>query len=1119
MPEAPADVAAKELSQPAPAPILNVPTKRTPPPVPVQAGKQPPPIPEAARRQPPPVPKAAKGPPPLPGVQPGHKGISAEATGYTQDAVDVTSAVKTGKTLGKYIKRQLFGTPETKQMRSELESAEGKIGLHGRRAEINRRDLVKTIEKKFGVPLNKWASKTEHDKFRNQLFEAYTNPKKMEAFKQQYPEIGEKLQVMRDHQDQVTKAIADALHIEHTSLLSTLDKNLGFYMVRRYEALDNPAHYYRLKNTEEGRKKLEDAYRYTIKQDLETRTDASVDQWFDNLLKGKKKDVDGVNQTAIDSVFATDGDLKKARADYRKQLRESLQNVPENIRNNMITSRMQEFDSDLKDRLRRYVSHKPLTMDQATDKVDSLISPQNMKDKEIDSFRARKDMDEVIRILYGEVTDVEKGYTESIIRTSHIAAKLQFYEAIAEQQANVDPEKRFVFDSRDQIRQLQRQGHDIDIDEFTNTVEGEMWGKLHGKYVRTDLVDILKSMNDTQADRTTRHSGNLFAKMGSMMLRAAHLAKAFKTVISPVTKARNSLDANFRVGVTLGYLERAGLSNLVEAMRVTKGVSGYKITPAMRGILDPLGSAISAGVKPDAAAEKMIEQLFELGLINNSEYQEIVKGLSGKYETDIDDLIYDSLPEHEQIRQLGEKVDTARFNPKLMATLGDLYQESDNKAKVIGFFAERKMLIEAAMHDGVEINAESMKQIEKEAAERVKTLVPTYTRAPKIVKTISKFAPLGDFPTFTAEVIRTNINLQTLAWKDIASGNPARVKAGIRMLAGQMFVTVGLPVLASVVSQALSGEDDEQLQKKRALMPEWMRNSTLLHLGGGDKPIVLDLSNFIGDLYLTDLVRSTGITGIPEEEGESRFENAYKQALAPFWDQGMVFGRIVEGVSGRDIYDRKIYRPNDSGVDRMLKFIAHATIGIPGTSGFGKGPLVPGIASQLKRIKESVDGTTLPDGRKRDFITEVMSYVSGIRGYELDISKQAFFAVRSTKQRIDELTGNYRYDVRKDKLTVADVESIHDDFTSNYNNMYEQFFRITDAMEASGLAPREVVKVLLESGMSTDLAAMVYRKKILAYKPSDKSLVNIYDIYKKQGDDSTEAKNKLRAVLGLKGRK
>ena len=1119
VPEAPADVAAKELSQPAPAPILNVPTKRTPPPVPVQAGKQPPPIPEAARRQPPPVPKAAKGPPPLPGVQPGHKGISAEATGYTQDAVDVTSAVKTGKTLGKYIKRQLFGTPETKQMRSELESAEGKIGLHGRRAEINRRDLVKTIEKKFGVPLNKWASKTEHDKFRNQLFEAYTNPKKMEAFKQQYPEIGEKLQVMRDHQDQVTKAIADALHIEHTSLLSTLDKNLGFYMVRRYEALDNPAHYYRLKNTEEGRKKLEDAYRYTIKQDLETRTDASVDQWFDNLLKGKKKDVDGVNQTAIDSVFATDGDLKKARADYRKQLRESLQNVPENIRNNMITSRMQEFDSDLKDRLRRYVSHKPLTMDQATDKVDSLISPQNMKDKEIDSFRARKDMDEVIRILYGEVTDVEKGYTESIIRTSHIAAKLQFYEAIAEQQANVDPEKRFVFDSRDQIRQLQRQGHDIDIDEFTNTVEGEMWGKLHGKYVRTDLVDILKSMNDTQADRTTRHSGNLFAKMGSMMLRAAHLAKAFKTVISPVTKARNSLDANFRVGVTLGYLERAGLSNLVEAMRVTKGVSGYKITPAMRGILDPLGSAISAGVKPDAAAEKMIEQLFELGLINNSEYQEIVKGLSGKYETDIDDLIYDSLPEHEQIRQLGEKVDTARFNPKLMATLGDLYQESDNKAKVIGFFAERKMLIEAAMHDGVEINAESMKQIEKEAAERVKTLVPTYTRAPKIVKTISKFAPLGDFPTFTAEVIRTNINLQTLAWKDIASGNPARVKAGIRMLAGQMFVTVGLPVLASVVSQALSGEDDEQLQKKRALMPEWMRNSTLLHLGGGDKPIVLDLSNFIGDLYLTDLVRSTGITGIPEEEGESRFENAYKQALAPFWDQGMVFGRIVEGVSGRDIYDRKIYRPNDSGVDRMLKFIAHATIGIPGTSGFGKGPLVPGIASQLKRIKESVDGTTLPDGRKRDFITEVMSYVSGIRGYELDISKQAFFAVRSTKQRIDELTGNYRYDVRKDKLTVADVESIHDDFTSNYNNMYEQFFRITDAMEASGLAPREVVKVLLESGMSTDLAAMVYRKKILAYKPSDKSLVNIYDIYKKQGDDSTEAKNKLRAVLGLKGRK
>ena len=1118
-PKAPADVAAKEISQPAPAPILNVPTKRTPPPVPVQAGKQPPPIPEAARGQPPPVPKAAKGPPPLPGVQPGHKGISAEATGYTQDAVDVTSAVKTGKTLGKYIKRQLFGTPETKQMRSELESAEGKIGLHGRRAEINRRDLVKTIEKKFGVPLNKWASKTEHDKFRNQLFEAYTNPKKMEAFKQQYPEIGEKLQVMRDHQDQVTKEIADALHVEHTSLLSTLDKNLGFYMVRRYEALDNPAHYYRLTKTEEGRKKLEDAYRYTIKQDLETRTDASVDQWFENLLKGKKKDVDGVNQTAIDSVFATDGDLKKARADYRKQLRESLQNVPENIRNNMITSRMQEFDGDLKDRLRRYVSHKPLTMEQAKDKVISLVSPQNMKDKEIDSFRARKDIDEVIRILYGEVTDVEKGYTESIIRTSHIAAKLQFYEAIAEQQANVDPEKRFVFDSRDQIRQLQRQGHDIDIDEFTNTVEGEMWGKLHGKYVRTDLVDILKSMNDTQADRTTRHSGNLFAKMGSMMLRAAHLAKAFKTVISPVTKARNSLDANIRVGVTLGYLERAGLSNLVEAMRVTKGVSGYKITPAMRGILDPLGSAISAGVKPDAAAEKMIERLFELGLINNSEYQEIVKGLSGKYETDIDDLIYDSLPEHEQIRQLGEKVDTARFNPKLMATLGDLYQESDNKAKVIGFFAERKMLIEAAMHDGVEINAESMKQIEKEAAERVKTLVPTYTRAPKIVKTISKFAPLGDFPTFTAEVIRTNINLQTLAWKDIASGNPAKVKAGIRMLAGQMFVTVGLPVLASVVSQALSGEDDEQLQKKRALMPEWMRNSTLLHLGGGDKPIVVDLSNFIGDLYLTDLVRSTGLTGIPEEEGESRFENAYKQALAPFWDQGMVFGRIVEGVSGRDIYDRKIYRPNDSGVDRMLKFIAHATIGIPGTSGFGKGPLVPGIVSQLKRIKESVDGTTLPDGRKRDFITEVMSYVSGMRGYELDISKQAFFAVRSTKQRIDELTGNYRYDVRKDKLTVADVESIHDDFTSNYNNMYEQFFRITDAMEASGLAPREVVKVLLESGMSTDLAAMVYRKKILAYKPSDKSLVNIYEIYKKQGDDSTEAKNKLRAVLGLKGRK
>jgi len=449
------------------------------------------------------------------------------------------------------------------------------------------------------------------------------------------------------------------------------------------------------------------------------------------------------------------------------------------------------------------------------------------------------------------------------------------------------------------------------------------------------------------------------------------VAKVGKTVLNPDSYAPNIIG---------GLVSMAANGN-------------FNILPGGRGLLlgaEELGALRATGVLPQNRAQLQadIEKLARLGLRG--------EGISAA------DLV-----------QTWER----SLLPKLTGKAGRIvmpwlrvYGSIDDLTKYMAWKSELGRL--KRWQPGAPLD-----RLEREAAERVRATMPTYSEIPKWLREASQLGIAPSFVSFTYEVFRNTANSARIAMRDLRegarSGNRAQAADGARRI-GALLAVLAASSGAGValLSRRENGVTDEQDEAVRFFGPKWNANGMLLYntpVEGG-RAQVSNLSYLLPHALVFEAIEagSRGETG--EEQARRFFSAIGSQFLAA--DGGVFLGPAIEayvGVSretGRPVVNRESPTP---GLDALGYVVDRS--------------LTPLAIEKGKRMVAAAREETGPFGRVYS-LSEEGWRLAGVRAQTLDFNQAAEFKARELARRWVDATALYGSMVGRN-VPPADLEAAY----------------------------------------------------------------------------------------------
>ena len=286
-----------------------------------------------------------------------------------------------------------------------------------------------------------------------------------------------------------------------------------------------------------------------------------------------------------------------------------------------------------------------------------------------------------------------------------------------------------------------------------------------------------------------------------------------KTVFSPATQTRNFGSAGY-FPMHVGHI--GGSASVTDAFKIT---------------LDDIFGAGRTVNEVDLI--KRITRKIELGVLDEN----IVASELGAILKDI---------KAGKLQSLGKLAERAE-NTKFYKQATRVYAGGDNvwkwygheyyMSQLKGGFKNVQDVTKFFNLHGIEFNPRnimtgSMKTldegIEEAAAFLLRETYPTYSKVPEFIKAIRKL-PIGNFVSFTSEILRTGFATSSIAMKHIASDNQALREMGYRMLSGQAITLGGMTAGVTGLGHALTNVTPTQVDVyKEYFAPDYMKYSTLI---------------------------------------------------------------------------------------------------------------------------------------------------------------------------------------------------------------------------------------------------------------------------------------------------
>tara|TARA_Y100000401_G_scaffold93682_1_gene79991 strand:- start:191 stop:5380 length:5190 start_codon:yes stop_codon:yes gene_type:complete len=503
----------------------------------------------------------------------------------------------------------------------------------------------------------------------------------------------------------------------------------------------------------------------------------------------------------------------------------------------------------------------------------------------------------------------------------------------------------------------------------SRTEEAGIVNPLDGLYAERGVAEAIEETAMIAKDKSS-----LFQLYQSTLLYPKATSQMAKTILSPITHARNFISAG----------AFAAANGLIPGLTVSFDDTG-------RAFKEAYGALQIPGARIDNTRYR---ELLRLGVVNNNvrlgDLQKLLKDVN------FGETFNSNVALRNMMRPLS----------KAKKWTEDMYTAEDDFWKITTFALERSRLKDTYDKYGVKYTNELL---DNEAAKIVKNNVPNYDYVNDFVKDLRQL-PFGNFVSFPAEIYRTSFNIMNQSWKEIFTPHtlddgrivyPLR-NIGLKRMFGFASTVVGVPYGTVEAFKAIHDVTEEEMSALRRFVPDWSKNSTLVPIRGEDGNLkYIDFSH--ANAYDT-MIRpiTTMINGVQKGlEEDQVFKNVFlsmidatKETASPFvsesiWTEALFDVSPIFGRGGRTSEGRRLWTDETPWGDAFVAGIKHlgATV-------------VPGSLPAMGRMRDALTETVDEYGRSYEFGDELLG-VAGMRVVEVDPARSMKFKIADFRTGIN----------------------------------------------------------------------------------------------------------------------
>jgi len=674
----------------------------------------------------------------------------------------------------------------------------------------------------------------------------------------------------------------------------------------------------------------------------------------------------------------------------------------------------------------------------------ALIRRASLGAKDLGILRKRNlEIPEEILDLLGENRDPLVNYTQSMAKIGSLIANHKFLTEVREAglAGGFFSEVPTVNEFGEMKTKIAKEG--------TASME-----PLSGLYTTPEIADAFMRATDPK-------------KIGPILrayYRLNALVKTSKTVYSPQAIVRNFI-ANPLIAIKNGHIDLTG-DYLGQAKDFWKAVkaTGKDITPdwakrlSNRVLPQFVNNLLAMNEKEFRA---YMSRTAEAGVIGHDvivgELKATLKD-AGLFGADADIAGADA-------QRRGKTLAAFRVAGKQAVSI---YQAGDSVWKLFGWNREMK-----AYHKAYPDMPQA--ELEQAAADIVTDVYPTYSKTSEFVGLMRKNILTGSFVSFPAEIIRTSFNTMELTRKEMTSDNPEVQKIGYRRLTGMISaatISIGVPIMSRFIA-GVSADDEDDMRK---FMPEWQRNSHVVHLSkskaGNNRYI--DMSYADPHSIIVKPLKAF-FAGAKEDDIKAAFEESFREFFDPFISEEILIKALSEawrnskGANGLDVYNKE-----DTTFQKGLTIGQHV----------GRA-FLPGAAVSAERIGRGMAGKVERTGKVRDPAIEAISVVTGQRIEEMDIRQNLSYISRSFSGSLRDSESIFRSVVNnRGSVSESSIIAAYERSDNARRDAFKEMTEVANAAVRLGVPAAEVVTIMREQGLTSNDVVRVMRGTYEPYQPT-----------------------------------
>ena len=624
----------------------------------------------------------------------------------------------------------------------------------------------------------------------------------------------------------------------------------------------------------------------------------------------------------------------------------------------------------------------------------------------------RSEVTPALAAFLGETADPVRSFADSI-------SKMASLITAAKTQANL-----VDFAVRNGLARAKSEGVEGAINQ---EITGTELGILSQYYFDSRMKDVIEEANKSIAGLDADNF------IMDFLRQASAVAKAGKTIYSPQAQMRNMLS-------NIALLTKHGhITSLAGNVGFVKNVVWKD----------------DADLSPQELALK--EDLYRLNILNDSSVREIREMLRTSNVTDLDLASGDAgLITSKIASAMGKNVEASERK------LRKMYGAVDDFFKTIGYLAETQRYARAVHKtDFGNLEGTQREEISRTAENIVKNLYPTYSRIPRLVRGISKFPLIASFPSYTAEVVRTEVRMWELIRREMRSDNPDLRRLGAKRFGWaasyHSLATYFSVMLAGGLGASLFGIDDEEQDALRVLGAPWEQYQSVLPVSKEDGVVTYtNLSYVLPDANLRDWMIALGNEESPTHRN---VVNAVWSLASPYIAPDIAAQALQQVLTNNKGDGRPVYNPDAPLVELTGDVMSHLS------KYFN-----PTMIESFRKITTAYSNGDVAEITGYDRNPELMMISQlGVPFMERNIAQSYGYKLSfDVTKRLNNATAEFNYDIARTN-SVEDMRSVYSSYQRKLDAIYFDAKTYTDAAKLLGVSDKEILFIQRNTAGFSDL--------------------------------------------------